>query len=220
MALSPTSSRTSSSSSTPADGWVDDSSAAWTYASATTFTTPTDLTTKYSKGTRIKLTQTTVKYFVVVASSFGGGNTTVTITGGSDYTLVNAAISANYYSYTANPQGYPRWFAYSPNATGFSSSSNVTMFQVTSGFCSVNFYISGTSNTSGFGFDLPVTPDVNGGGTSYIVQAMDNGVYTGIAIGRITANSVTVGLNRTGDAVTTWTTSGTKRAFGSFVYPI
>jgi hypothetical protein len=98
-------------------GWIP-SLETWTYASSTTFTvTGVDVTAKYSKGTRIKLTQSsTVKYFVVTASSFST-NTTVTITGGADYTLANATISDPYFSYAANPQGYPGWFNYTPTWT-------------------------------------------------------------------------------------------------------
>lgn len=92
------------------DGWIEAGST-WTYASADaptfTFTITGDLTGKYSPGMRIKLTQTTVKYFIITAVSFGSPNTTVTIYGGTDYTLANAAISANYYSMSKAPFGFP-----------------------------------------------------------------------------------------------------------------
>ncbi len=39
----------------------------WTYASPTTIIVPAGALLKYSKGNEIKLTQTTVKYFYVVA---------------------------------------------------------------------------------------------------------------------------------------------------------
>ena len=42
-------------------GWTSVADS-WTYASATTITVPTDATTKYQAGDKIKLTQTTVKY--------------------------------------------------------------------------------------------------------------------------------------------------------------
>lgn len=90
----------------------------WTYASATTFTVPTDLTVKYQKGTKIQLTQTTVKYFYVVASSYAAPNTTVTITAGTDYALANAAITVPCYSYMENPQGFPDIFNYTPIWSG------------------------------------------------------------------------------------------------------
>ncbi len=92
------------------DGWTP-AAETWTYASASTFTVSGNQTVKYSKGTRLKFMQTTTKYAVVVGSSYSSPDTTVTILINSDYTIANAAISANYYSYAVNPQGYPGWFA-------------------------------------------------------------------------------------------------------------
>lgn len=101
-------------STSATDGWTDHTAYTWTYASASTFTIAgVDLTTTFTKGTRLKFTQTTVKYAVVVSSSFST-NTTVTIAVNTDYTIANAAISANYYSYQANPQGYPGIFNWTP----------------------------------------------------------------------------------------------------------
>ena len=97
----------------PEDGWtaIDET---LTYASATSFTVATDLTARFQKGTKLKLTQTTDKYFYVTASSYGAPNTTVTITGGTDYTLASAAITTPFYSYIDNPAGFPDWFNYTP----------------------------------------------------------------------------------------------------------
>lgn len=93
------------------DGWAS-ANEAWTYASADdptfTFTVAADVTTKYSPGMRVRLVQTTTKYFIVTAvSTYSGGNTTITVYGGSDYDLVNAAISSNYYSVAKAPLGFP-----------------------------------------------------------------------------------------------------------------
>lgn len=93
-----------------ADGWIS-AGETWTYASVDgptgTFTVAADVTTKYQVGMRVKLTQTTVKYFIITGvSTFSGGNTTITIYGGTDYTLANAAISSNYYTYVKAPVGF------------------------------------------------------------------------------------------------------------------
>jgi hypothetical protein len=93
------------------DGWIP-ANETWTYASADdptyTFTVGADVTTKYSVGMKIKLTQGTVKYFIITAiSAYSGGNTTITVYGGTDYNLEDAAISANYYSLVKSPQGFP-----------------------------------------------------------------------------------------------------------------
>ena len=95
---------------TPNDGWIP-SGEAWTYASAMTFTVSGDQTSKYTKGTKIKLTNSTTKYFYVVSSSYSDPNTTVIVTGETD--LADAAITAPYYSYADCPQGFKRgedWF--------------------------------------------------------------------------------------------------------------
>jgi len=88
------------------DGWCYDTDT-WVYVSATSFkVTGKDVRYKFPKGTKIKLVQTTTKYFYVVATAYST-DTTITVTGGSDYTLANAAISGQAYSYADTPQGYP-----------------------------------------------------------------------------------------------------------------
>lgn len=88
------------------DGWCYDTDT-WVYVSATSFkVTGKDVRYKFPKGTKIKLVQTTTKYFYVVATAYST-DTTITVTGGSDYTLANAAISGQAYSYAASPQDYP-----------------------------------------------------------------------------------------------------------------
>jgi hypothetical protein len=89
------------------DGWIYDTDA-WTYVSATSFKiTGKDVCYRFPKGTKIKLVQSGItKYFYVTATAYSA-NTTVTITGGSDYTLASATISGQAYSYAENPQNYP-----------------------------------------------------------------------------------------------------------------
>lgn len=93
-----------------ADGWIA-AGETWTYVSADgptgIFSVAADVTTKYQPGMRVKYTQTTVKYGIITAvSTFGGGITSITIYGGTDYTLANAAISANSYTYVKAPVGF------------------------------------------------------------------------------------------------------------------
>ncbi len=94
-----------------AGGWIA-AGETWTYASADaptfTFTISGDKTTKYSAGMKIKLTQTTVKYFIITAVSYSAPNTTVTVYGGTDYTLANAAITSPYFALAGGaPYGFP-----------------------------------------------------------------------------------------------------------------
>jgi hypothetical protein len=83
----------------------------WAYASASTITVPSGAAALYKKGDKIRLTQTTVKYFYVI----GVADTVLTVTGGSDYTVANAAISAISVSHSSNPVGFPDYFTV-PNA--------------------------------------------------------------------------------------------------------
>jgi len=98
---------TSGGSST---GWTasDDT---WTYSSADdptyVFTISGDKTLTYYKGMKINLTQTTVKYFVITKVAYSAPNTVVTIYGGTDYDLANAAITVPYYSTARAPAAFP-----------------------------------------------------------------------------------------------------------------
>jgi len=93
------------------DGWINPNST-WTYASANTITVTSGAASIYAVGDKIKLTQTTVKYFYIT----GVADTVLTITGGTDYTLLNAAISLNYYSH-GNAIGFPTSFTIATNQT-------------------------------------------------------------------------------------------------------
>jgi len=101
------------STGSPADGWLP-VSGSWTYASASTIIVPSGAAAIYSVGDKIKLTQTTVKYFYVI----GVADTVLTVTGGSDYTIANAAITAIYYSHQASPIGFPSKFNWVPSLSG------------------------------------------------------------------------------------------------------
>lgn len=82
-------------------------SATLTYASADgpifVANTSVDLTGLIGVGYRIKLNQTTDKWFIVHAIDA----TTITLYGGTDYTLANAAISNVFYSNVKAPKGFP-----------------------------------------------------------------------------------------------------------------
>jgi hypothetical protein len=115
------------------DGWIP-AGETWTYASADatvntyTFTIPGDKTAKYSPGMRIKLTQTTAKYFIVTAVSYGAPNTTITVYGGTDYVLTSDAVTSPFCSSQKAPAGFPlspaKWTH--TFATGTGSQNNPT----------------------------------------------------------------------------------------------
>lgn len=122
-------------------GWVG-AVGSWAYASATTITVPSGAATYYAVGDKIKLTQTTVKYFYVVTVA----DTLLTITGGTSYTLTNAAITSPYFSHMASPVGFPSYFTYSPTIAFTAGtapntvSSGTYYFSVTGKTCTVSTY--------------------------------------------------------------------------------
>jgi len=92
------------------DGWIA-ANETWTYSSwdasvyTGVITVPSDATTKYSVGMRIKITQTTggTKYGIITAVA----TTSLTVFFGTNYTLNNEAISNPYYSPHKAPLGFP-----------------------------------------------------------------------------------------------------------------
>ena len=117
-------------------GWIP-AGETWTYASSTTVTISGDKTNKYSKGMKVKLTQTSVKYFYITAVSYSSPNTTLTLTAGIDFTVANATITNPFYSMVANPVGFPHKFNYNPVARGstgsagsYSQSTNIATFSI------------------------------------------------------------------------------------------
>jgi len=142
-------------------GWIDDVNT-WVYASATSFTIASvDATGWLVKGTKLKLVNGgSTKYFYVVSSSFST-NTTVNVTGGSDYTIANSAITVPQYSYIAGPPGFPQWFTYAPTVTGYSAVPANALYrfciQGTTVFLNFTENTPGTSNLTTKTHTLPVT---------------------------------------------------------------
>ncbi len=159
------------------DGWIYDTDT-WSYVSATSFKiTGKDVRYKFPKGTKIKLVQSgSTKYFYVVATAYTSGDTIITITGGSDYTLASATISGQAYSYAAAPQSFPQWFNWTPTFTGFSTvPTGIHKFSVIGSTCFANIReSSGTSNSTAFAISAPITPLEM---TYFPIRLMDSGAW-------------------------------------------
>lgn len=87
---------------TPTSGTLDSPSFEIVFAGV-------DLSAVLYPGMRVKITQGTVKYFIITKVAFST-NTTVTLYGGTDYSLVatgTTAISAFSYSQSKAPAGFP-----------------------------------------------------------------------------------------------------------------
>lgn len=85
----------------------------WTYVSADgntgIFNVNADVTGKYTVGMRVKYVQssTTKCGIITNVGSYSGGNTPITIWGGTDYTLANSSISGACISSLRSPVGFP-----------------------------------------------------------------------------------------------------------------
>ncbi len=203
-----------------ADGWLAVGET-WTYASATTFTIAGDQTGKYSKGDKIKFSQSGQKYFYIIGVSYGAPNTTITVTGGVDYTIANAAIGSPYYSKQNSPNGFPLQFNWTPAYTVFSSNPTTTaaLFSISGGFVYLYYKQNalGTSNSTSFSMTgLPInfgTLDGTGARRSIrLVPATNNSIGLGYALGSISGTTFT--FQNTVDNDTSWTSSGTKGVWG------
>lgn len=116
----------------PNDGWIAGGGGTWSYTSADApsfvASVPDADAALFAVGWKIKLTQTSAKYFVVTAKGTpSGGFTPVTIYGGTDYTLANAAISSPYFSPEKSPLNFPmdpdKWTVVTTNTNACSKSS-------------------------------------------------------------------------------------------------
>lgn len=200
------------------DGWVD-ANETLTYASATTFTCSAALAAILGAGDRIKLTQTTVKYFYVVSVS----GTTITVTGGSDYTLANAAITLPFYSHAVTPVGFPGSFAFAPTKTGWTSTTkNVWQLIMVGKDVRIYFDLSGTSNSTSTNFTSPVAAKsisaTNNFEGTYGLGSDNGSVITQPRWTIDLSASATVCNFFTTYAGGGWTASGTKQIRGYIMY--
>lgn len=144
------------------DGWIAVTDT-WTYASSTTVTVPSDATAKYSVGDKVRFTNSGTKYFYITAVS----STVLTLNGGSDYSLANAAITLPFFSKEVSPTGFPDRFAFTPTWTSSGSAPSIGNGTFTGYFSMVGKkvylrfkFVGGSSTTWGTGtyyITLPVT---------------------------------------------------------------
>jgi hypothetical protein len=91
-------------------GWVPAPALTYSAADAPVYTVTCsgDYSAIIMSGMRIKLTHAgSTKYFIVVKSAYGAPNTTLTLYGGTDYTLAGTAITNPYYSMHKAPAEFP-----------------------------------------------------------------------------------------------------------------
>lgn len=207
-------------------GWVIVNET-FTYASAKTITVASGAASRFQKGDKLKLTQTTVKYFYIV----GVADTVLTVTGGSDYTVANAAITSPYLSRIENPLGFPTFFNYVPTEGGWTSVTfNKMQFSIQATMFFGWMRLTGTSDQTYSRIVLPVAPAIleDAQATSFGLTeyAVDNGssIATGSSwrIDQTTANASNKYLEFSSSLVSggAWTDSGVKTVKTNFYYHI
>lgn len=106
VVLTATSTQLNSISNISLDGWTVTASQP-TYASANTMTVPSGAVSIYQKGDKVRFKQGAgfkYMYITVVA------DTLLTLTGGTDFTVDNSAITEFAYSHESSPVGFPQIF--------------------------------------------------------------------------------------------------------------
>jgi hypothetical protein len=212
-------------------GWTADTDT-WVYVSASTFKiSGKNVTSKFIAGTRLRFKQGgAYKYAVVISSAFST-NTTVTIAVNTDYTVDNAVITDNYYSYESCPQGYPDWFAFTPAWANLTegSATNVGAYSLIGKTLTFRAKIVFAANTSVDGsvtLTLPVT--INTAYTSNCtvgeVTIVDSGVgrylgtiyKTGAICVSLATGTYVADAALSSSAPMTWTTNDTLEVIGTY----
>lgn len=116
------------------------------------------------------------------------------------------------------------WISYGGTSTftGWSSRTTSNVYYKLSGrSLALNFYVDGTSNTTGASFTIPYTP-VSGPNVVFALgRTFDNGAYlAATGAGQISSGSTTVTLFAANNPTTTWTAANHKIAAGSVVFEV
>lgn len=197
--------------------------ASGTRVSNTSFTVSGDVTDQIAVGDKLKITDTTTKYLYVTAATYEAPNTTITVTGGTDY-VVDGNPTNIYYSKAASPVGFPGWFSWTPVWSGFSvNPTTVARFMLEGSKVTVCVRSSstGTSNANTLTLTAPLTSKTIANMAWVVIPiSMDNGVASATAdFCLITSNSSTIVAYKAG-STTGWTTSGGKSVSFTLTYEI
>jgi len=147
------------------DGWIPISTNP-SYVSGTSIVFIGVSPLSFPVGTKVKFTQSgTVKYFYVLSAVYAG-TLTLTLTGGSDYTVANVAITEFYYSHGL-AYGFPDFFNYTPvvtsdagSAGAYAQTNNYSKFKINNGSCLWTMYLKITNIGSWTG-RIIIVPPVN-----------------------------------------------------------
>jgi len=208
-------------------GWIKDS-IGWLHSSSTEILRyGDDVSELFPVGTKIRWTQGGGwKYAYVIGAAYASGVNTLTVTGGTDYTVANADIEDNYFSYAANPTGFPEVFNFTPVYDGFiSDPTHIVVFRIDGH--TLHYWawatLNGTSDDDIFKMSAPATAASISG--MYYVGSMGRYTNAGAASVRgegrvlIRAGTSTI-LLQTSASTGRWTASGNKSAAFYISFPI
>lgn len=144
------------------DGW-NTLNVVLTYVGAYTVDTSVDLTSILGIGDKVRITQTTNRYFSIISITASR----ITFTGGINNVVANDTIVNPCYSHIENPQGFPGYFYYVPdtnNTIGTTGADSIGYYRITGRQCSLVLnYKFGTGlsvNGTQMHFSLPVASNV------------------------------------------------------------
>jgi hypothetical protein len=208
-------------------GWVEVTDS-WSYASATTIGVPSDATTIYQVGDRIRWKQGgAYKYGMLKTIA----TTLLTIDTSTDYTVANSAITNVAYSRVTNPFGFPSYFNWSPTAGGYTlgDGTQVARFFRTGKWIDFVYSLTlgGTSSISGdFNISLPVTPSpdfqgfadlTDAGSASYIASAVSGSGNLFIRAVNVAGTYPTNSTTFSATVPFTWVSGDNIRAAGKYL---
>lgn len=125
----------------------------WAYASASTFTVPTDATLTYQKGDPVRWKQGGGYKYGNIASVTA---TVVTILINSDHVIANSAVTDVAYARTPTPFGFPEWFNFAstvtPNTGAITTQSSSAQYKCIGRLMHSFINIAITNNGTGAGF--------------------------------------------------------------------
>lgn len=195
----------------------------WSYLSATSVTVPSNATTKYSKGMRVRLKQGgAYKYYNLtsVASS-----TVLNLNGFDLNSVANAGITDIAVSLFERPLDFPEWFAWTPSSyTGFSSNPTGGYFyiKIIGEEAELQFWTgsgAGNSNLTTFSMALPLQAKAitNVDWIHHGIGFDNTSTFQPTVISDIVQNGTSVVFATNGSLTAGWTNAGTKRVLFSGV---
>lgn len=213
-------------------GWKAETAPA-SYVSATSIKlTGKNRTARYTAGRKLFWLGAAggYRYGIVVSSSYGAGDTTITLAENLDYAVDSAGIADSSLLYSdGSPADFPGRFGWLPIATGFSTPPNYQAngglsgcwFSVNGKICTIGVNsTNGTSNANTFYItNLPIPM---GGVYPQICYGIHLGQAAAAAVrGQIILSSGTSQLDIRKDEIGgVWATTGNKNAQFVFSYPI